>query len=105
MSIPTPFRIDGELTIYRAAELCDALKIVLSSVAGGDALELDLSEVTEMDSAGVQLLMAAKKTAVASGSELRITGRSPAVSEVFQTLRLEAHFADLKPSPPPASTH
>jgi len=80
-------------------------KIVLSSVAGGDALELDLSEVTEMDSAGVQLLMAAKKTAVASGSELRITGRSPAVSEVFQTLRLEAHFADLKPSPPPASTH
>ena len=94
MNTPTPFRIDGELTIYRAAELCDALKIVLSGVAGGDALELDLSEVTEMDSAGVQLLMSARKTAQAAGRDFRLSGHSQAVLEVFETLDLAAHFGD-----------
>jgi anti-sigma B factor antagonist len=103
MSNPTPFRIDGELTIYRAAELGDALKTVMAGVPDGHELEVDLSDVTEMDSAGVQLLMAAKKTARASGREVRITGRSPAVDEVFATLRLGAHFADVSTSPLAAS--
>ena len=93
-------RIDGELTIYRAAELCDALKTVMAGVPGGHELEVDLSDVTEMDSAGVQLLVAAKKTARASGRELHVTGRSPAVEEVFGTLRLAGHFADVS-SPNP----
>jgi len=99
MSNTSSFRIDGELTIYRAAELCDALKTVMAGVPGGHELGVDLSDVTEMDSAGVQLLMAAKKTARASGRELRITGRSPAVEEVLETLRLGAHFADVSTSP------
>jgi len=103
MSHPAPFRIDGELTIYRAAELCDALKTVLAGLPDGHDLEVDLSEVTEMDSAGVQLLMAAKKTARATSRELRVCGRSPAVEEVFETLRLAAHFADTSPSPSAAS--
>ena len=103
MSHPTPFRIDGELTIYRAAELCDALKTALAGLPDGHDLEVDLSEVTEMDSAGVQLLMAAKKTARASRRELRVRGRSPAVEEVFETLRLAAHFSDTPPSPSAAS--
>jgi anti-anti-sigma factor len=103
VSTPSPFCIDGELTIYRAAELCDALKTVLGGLSDGLALEVDLSSVTEMDSAGVQLLLAAKKSARACGRDLRITGRSPAVDEVFETLRLGAHFADMSPSPLAAS--
>jgi anti-sigma B factor antagonist len=103
MSNPSSFRIDGELTIYRAAELCDALKAVMAGVPDGDELAVDLSDVTEMDSAGVQLLMAAKKTARASGRDVRITGRSPAVEEVLETLRLGAHFADVSTSPLAAS--
>ena len=94
MSTTTPFRIEGELTIYRAAELAASLKAALEGVAAGDALDIDLAEVTEMDSAGVQLLMAARRSARDTQRKLRLHGHSPAVREVFDTLRLAAHFAD-----------
>ena len=85
----TTLSIEGELTIYRAAELCAVLKDALS---GGGDLQLNLEAVTEMDSAGVQLLMAAAKTARAAGCELRLVGHSAAVVEVFETLNLAAYF-------------
>jgi anti-anti-sigma factor len=92
MSLLTPaLSIDGEMTIYRAAELRESLSAALA--AGGD-LELNLSGVTEMDSAGVQLLMAAKKTARDSQHEVRLVGHSPAVLEVFETLDLAGLFGD-----------
>ena len=86
--------LDGEVTIYRAAELRDTLLSTISKLAPGEALELDLAEVSEIDSAGVQLLMAARKTAQASSRELRLTRHSPAVLEVFELLDLAAHFGD-----------
>ena len=88
----TCFRIDGELTIYRAAELASAMKAALADVPGGGAFELDLSDVTEMDSAGVQLLLSARRSTQESGRTLRVAGSSPAVAEVFQTLQLASHF-------------
>ncbi|HEY8977465.1 MAG TPA: STAS domain-containing protein [Burkholderiaceae bacterium] len=88
------FRIDGELTIYRAAELAVAMKTALAGVAEGGALELDLSEVAEMDCAGVQLLLAARRSATESGRSLRLAGRSAAVDEVLAILRLTGHFGD-----------
>ena len=87
-----PFRIDGEFTIYRAAELAAALKAALAEVPAGGAFEVDLSEVTEMDSAGVQLLMSAKRSAAESGRALRMAGLSPAADDVFRTLQLASHF-------------
>lgn len=87
----TALTIDGEFTIYRASELHAVLKDALA--AGGD-LEIDLAGVSEMDSAGVQLLMAAKKTAAASQREMRLVGHSPAVLEVFEALDLAGHFGD-----------
>ena len=90
----TCFRIEGELTIYRAAELAAEMRAALAEVPGGGAFELDLSEVTEMDCAGVQLLIAARRSAQESGRTLRVAGSSPAVAEVFQTLQLASHFGD-----------
>lgn len=84
-------RIDGEMTIYRAAELKDAL---LGALSGQSALELDLSGVSEIDTAGVQLLMLAKKTAATLQCELRLCGHSEAVAEVFELLRLATYFGD-----------
>ena len=85
-------RIEGELTIYRAAELAPALRAALAGVAAGSALEIDLSGITEMDSAGVQLLMSAKRSADESGRALRMAGLSPAANDVFRTLQLASHF-------------
>ena len=89
------FRIDGELTIYRAAELAAAMKAALADVPGGGAFEIDLSEVTEMDCAGVQLLISAKRSSNESGRTLRVAALSPAVAEVFRTLQLASHFGDV----------
>lgn len=87
-------RIEGELSIYRAAELKPMLLEALAALAPGAALLLDLSEVSELDSAGVQLLMLLKRTAQQRGQELRLSGHSPAVLEVFELLDLGAYFGD-----------
>lgn len=79
----SPFRIDGEFTIYRAAELAAAMKAALAELPAGGAFEVDLSGVTEMDSAGVQLLVAARRSTDESGRTLRVAGHSPAVAEVL----------------------
>lgn len=84
-------RIEGELSIYRAAELKAE---VLAAVKPKAVLEIDLSGVTEIDSAGVQVLMLAKRTAREQGGELRLCAHSPAVVEVFELLDLAAHFGD-----------
>jgi anti-anti-sigma factor len=81
-------RIEGEFTIFRASELKPAL------LAHPAPTEIDLSGVTEFDSAGVQLLMVAKKMAQAEQRELRLVGHSPAVIEVFELLNLGGYFGD-----------
>lgn len=88
---PAALRIDGELTIYRAAELKDAL---IAPLAAGGTLDVDLAGVTELDTAGLQLLMLAKKTAQASGGALRLSGHSAAVVDVFELLGLAGWFGD-----------
>jgi len=81
-------RISGEFTIFRAAELKQTI------FDGPLAAEIDLSGVTEMDSAGLQLLMLAKKTARDQGRELRLVGHSEAVIDVFELLNVAAYFGD-----------
>jgi len=75
--------VEGEMTIYRAAELWPAL---LEAVRTLDAPVLDLSGVAEFDSAGLQLLLAARREARQRGKALPITAASPAVQEVFALL-------------------
>ena len=91
---PQAFRVDGEFTIYRAAELAASMKAALAQVPPGGAFEIDLSGVTDMDSAGVQLLFAALRSASETGRTLAVAGRSAAVDEVFGTLKLASHFDD-----------
>lgn len=45
--------LSGEMTIYQAALLKDA---ILAETSGGSILQLDLSLVTELDTAGLQML-------------------------------------------------
>lgn len=84
-------RLSGELTIYRAAEMKPTLQQALD---GAMQLEIDLSGITEIDTSGVQLLMATKRRAQALSRELRLTGHSAAVVEVFELLDLAAFFGD-----------
>ncbi|CAD5374662.1 Anti-sigma-factor antagonist (STAS) domain protein [Rubrivivax sp. A210] len=90
-------RIEGEMTIFRAAELAQALQ------AGPPPAELDLSGVTEIDCAGLQLLLLAKKKALADKRALSLVGHSAAVTEVFELLNVTAYFGDPLVVPPRAS--
>lgn len=87
-SAPPLLRLQGELTIYRAAELKQAL------LAEPAPIEIDLSGVTDIDTAGVQLLMLAKRVAQTEKRELRLVAHSQAVSDVFELLNLGAYFDD-----------
>jgi anti-anti-sigma factor len=83
--------IEGEMTIYRAADL----KVtVLEALRKTKVLEIDLSGITELDTAGLQVLMLAKQTAAADKRELRLLQHSPAVMEIFEMLDLVAFFGD-----------
>lgn len=84
-------RIEGEMTIYRAAELKQTL---LASLDQAEELEVDLAAVTELDTAGVQILILAKKQALAKQRKLRLTAHSPAVLDVLELLNLAAYFGD-----------
>ncbi|MYM21367.1 STAS domain-containing protein [Duganella sp. FT135W] len=87
----TRIAIDGEMTIYRAADL----KVtVLDALRKTRVLEIDLSGVTELDTAGLQVLMLAKQTAAVDQRELRLLQHSPAVVEIFEMLDLVAFFGD-----------
>ena len=77
--------VEGEMTIYRAAELKPAL---LDFVRTQNAPALDLAGVTEFDSAGVQLLLVARREAARLGKRLELRGASPAVRDAFALLGL-----------------
>jgi anti-sigma B factor antagonist len=91
MSTSARLAIDGEMTIYRAAEL---KPLVLDALKDHATLELDLSGVTELDTAGLQILVLAKQAAQAAGSTLRLAGHSHAVLDVFELLDMGAYFGD-----------
>jgi anti-anti-sigma factor len=90
MSGAPVIRLDGELTIYRAAEL---KPLLLQWPASDGAVELDLSAVDEIDTAGVQLLLLARREAQGLERELRLVGRSRAVDDALTLLNLQAEFS------------
>jgi len=85
-------RLDGELTIYRAQELQQVLVAALAAGAQGTALRVDLTGASEIDSAGVQVLIAARHSATAGGRSLQVEAVSPAVQEVVDLMGLSAHL-------------
>lgn len=84
-SPPALLFIEGDMTARRAPELKDA---ILARLAHSQALEVDLAGVTEIDSAGVQLLLLAERTAQASHKAFNIVAPSPAVVSIFDLLRI-----------------
>lgn len=83
--------ISGELTIYTAAQEKQQLQEFLES---GDDLELNLSQVSEMDSAGLQVLILMKQEAARRHKKLRYSMHSKAVLEVLEMCNMTAAFGD-----------
>lgn len=96
--ISSTFSIEGEFSIYRAAHLHPQLQHWVTSAPTGTTLQLDLSEVSEFDSAGLQLLLSAALTAQAQQCQLRIAAASDAVVQILQ-LTQYAHWLAAQPHP------
>lgn len=87
----TPLRLSGELTIYHAAEIKPQL---VALIGRADTPDLDLSEVTELDTAGLQLLLFARREANAAGKPLRCLSPSPVVIDVLSLCNLTAKLGE-----------
>ena len=87
----TRLTVDGDLTIYHAGEIKQRR---IDGIRAGSVLELDLSHVGEVDTAGFQLLALAKRESQKLGHSLRIVGHSEAVREVIEFFNMVAFFGD-----------
>jgi anti-sigma B factor antagonist len=76
-----PVAINGELNIYTAAEWRDRLA---SEIAGSDDVELDLTGVEEIDTAGLQLLIATCRQLANEGRQMHIGAVSAGVRMVLE---------------------
>lgn len=77
--------LSGEITIYAAAEIKDLL---VDRLAANEALEVDLAGVSELDCAGVQLLLMLSLEAQRAQKPLRWCGHSHVVLQVLSRLNL-----------------
>jgi anti-anti-sigma factor len=78
-----------ELTIFTVGEWKNRLSVLLSQ---HQDIVLDLSLVCEIDTAGLQLLIWAKNSALAAGKSLRTVEYSPAVQNMLQICGLDRIF-------------
>lgn len=82
---------EGELTIYNVSQLKDELFADYDKLA--DKVALDLQAVTEIDTAGVQLLLFAKKFFSAIHKSVFITKSNESVESVLIALDVNSQFA------------
>ena len=82
-------RIEGEMTIYKAAEIMDKF---IPFWREYNQFELDLAGVGEIDTAGVQLLLMFARKSEASKNAMPLLATSEPVSEVLNIYRLSPRF-------------
>jgi len=86
-----PLAFTEDLTIYHALE---QKQLLLDALAATSELELNLAQVAEIDTAGLQLLVLLKKEAQRAGKQVRIVAHSQAVSSLIDFCNMAAEFGD-----------
>lgn len=80
--------VQGELSIFSVGQWRESLLTAL----GPEGLEVNLAELEELDTAGVQLLLALARTARREAWPLRIRGDAGQLREKLKFLGLATHF-------------
>ena len=83
--------IEGPMTIYEAAE---NKRTLLEALGRGAELEIDLSGVSEMDTAGIQLLLLVKREGTKANKRVRLTAHSHASLDAIDLFELGGYFGD-----------
>ena len=84
-------KMEGELTIYHGQEIKNRL---IEHLAANNEIEVDLGGVSEMDTAGFQLLLAAKREGTRLGKSVRFVSHSQAALELIDLYNMAAQFGD-----------
>jgi anti-sigma B factor antagonist len=84
-----------EMTIAFAATCREVLADAVLTAQGD--VTLDLAAVSEFDSAGVQLLLATRRSLTERGSSLRIVGASRTVTDALSVYGLQALLPAAQP--------
>lgn len=79
------------MTIYTAAQIKESL---LSTMEGCAELEMNLGQVSEIDTAGLQLLALAKREAADRNKPLHFVAHSQAVLDMLDLCNLAGAFGD-----------
>ena len=82
-------RVEGDITIYRATE---AMEKFVPFWKEYKKFELDLSGISEFDTAGVQLLLMFDRISAAGGQKALLSAVSEPVSEALGIYRLAGRF-------------
>jgi len=91
MSSTQLLSLTEDLTIYH---VLDQKHQLLDALGSADELELDLMQVGEIDTAGLQLLILLKKEAQRTGKRLSIVAHSQSVRAVIDFCNLAAELGD-----------
>ena len=86
--------IEDNMTIYEAAEQKTQLLEALKKMKKKEQIEIDLSNVNEMDTAGIQILLLLKQTAEKENKIVLLVAHSPASLDVIDRYNLAAYFGD-----------
>jgi anti-sigma B factor antagonist len=101
MSLSEFMLLEGELTIYAAAQQHACLMNALRQSTPPPGL--DLANIKEIDTAGVQLLLMMRNALVGESGTLALSNTTPELREVLSLLRLDGRFgfvdAPLAPEP------
>ena len=83
--------IEGEMTIYNAEVIKENLDGIIDDPR---ELEINLSKINEIDSAGIQLLMLTKKERALHDRKTSLAAHSNAVVDVLEIFGLVPYFGD-----------
>lgn len=83
--------LKGDLNIYSSPAFVEELSSLFGSY---NKIALDLADVAELDTAGLQALVAAKKESVKTNKVLKILNHSRVVIKLFDLLGLVGFFGD-----------
>lgn len=87
----TVIRLSGDLSIYSAAEILSQL---LEHQKKSEELVLNLEAISDMDTAGFQVLVSLKEESFRSGKELKLKKHSDAVLKLFDIYGAVGFFGD-----------
>ncbi len=95
---PSALALEGEFTIFTAVELKTRL-LQLIEQSHDTFLEVSLAGVTDMDSAGLQLMIMAKREAAICNKQLCFVDHSASVRELLELCNLSG-LLDQQAMPP-----